>query len=676
MATPCPISPLAEVIREIRGGCAPDEIMVVVPRPPRATDPIVAALAQRGVPTAIDLLVTFGSTAFGQALLRFLSVVWDDYASRPNLYAFLRSPWSGVERSRVDTAERFARSNRDRTAEAALADRSLSAVAAFAARVAGLSPLEAVEAVVTSMLANEFRGGARVVTADRGETLAAATAARGALDALGASDVRPTPAELRAVLRDLRVTVRPRGGGRVRVVGLRHVSASAEVVVLAGLVDDPSAGLAPTYLASGQRDLLGGDRDLASLRIYLAVTRARRMLTVINAFADDDGRPLPETSAWGAIRRALPGIGVLERRSLSAIVYAVDEAPTCRDAVRAVVSLAAVRPGRARAIASRHGFVRQLDRASAAFRRPTMLRDPNVRAALAARVRFSVTDLEAYGDCSSIWFVERELSPIDLDRGFDARELGTVAHRVLELFFRGIPARLGHDRLRPSDSEVAIAFVHELLAEALAGRRGGRDHVDVRLGERQLRRDLAVLVRAECEHTGDLVPHHFETSFGQGRNASLDGLQLGDIRVSGKIDRIDVDPSLSAIAVLHDYKSGTKVWSAAKMLEEGRLQPPLYILAARELLGLEPVAAVYRALGGGGATGGMVRSDVDEGARPVGLKAADVVSPAQFEALLAASAAEAVERAQRLRRGDVRHDPRGGSCPRYCKLAGICRVAR
>jgi len=29
-----------------------------------------------------------------------------------------------------------------------------------------------------------------------------------------------------------------------------------------------------------------------------------------------------------------------------------------------------------------------------------------------------------------------------------------------------------------------------------------------------------------------------------------------------------------------------------------------------------------------------------------------------------------------VRRGDVRHDPRGGSCPSFCPWAGVCRVPR
>jgi hypothetical protein len=32
--------------------------------------------------------------------------------------------------------------------------------------------------------------------------------------------------------------------------------------------------------------------------------------------------------------------------------------------------------------------------------------------------------------------------------------------------------------------------------------------------------------------------------------------------------------------------------------------------------------------------------------------------------------------AQRIRTGDVRHDPRGGDCPQWCDLWPMCRVKR
>ena len=70
------------------------------------------------------------------------------------------------------------------------------------------------------------------------------------------------------------------------------------------------------------------------------------------------------------------------------------------------------------------GWERKLRRAQSAQRRSTALRSPQVLAGLAATERFSVTDLERFGDCSSIWFVERMLRPGEIDFELDAKLRG------------------------------------------------------------------------------------------------------------------------------------------------------------------------------------------------------------------------------------------------------------
>ena len=97
-----------------------------------------------------------------------------------------------------------------------------------------------------------------------------------------------------------------------------------------------------------------------------------------------------------------------------------------------------------------------------------------------------------------------------------------------------------------------------------------------------------------------LAPRDFEVRFGTSGSAPglKEGLKLDGFAVSGTIDRIDRDPAMSARGVIWDYKSGREVHSAADIENDWRLQIPLYILAVRELVGVEPVAGLYRALAG------------------------------------------------------------------------------
>src|SRR5207253_6936554 len=86
------------------------------------------------------------------------------------------------------------------------------------------------------------------------------------------------------------------------------------------------------------------------------------------------------------------------------------------------------------------------------------------------------------------------------------------------------------------------------------------------------------------------------------------GLELDGFRLAGKIDRIDLDP-FSARGIVQDYKSGKTAWSAAKIKSELKLQIPLYMLVLRDLVGVEPLGGLYRALAGERKARGLLRAE-------------------------------------------------------------------
>src|SRR6185437_11406086 len=109
-------------------------------------------------------------------------------------------------------------------------------------------------------------------------------------------------------------------------------------------------------------------------------------------------------------------------------------------------------------------------------------------------------------------------------------------------------------------------------------------------------------------------------------------------------------------------KSGASAHSAVEMEREGRLQIPLYILALRDLLGIEPVGGMYRALAGKRAARGLVLAgEVDADA---------------FWAQIDRARERAETAVAGMRAGRVRHDPRWGDCPSWCTQHAICRVPR
>ncbi len=284
--------------------------------------------------------------------------------------------------------------------------------------------------------------------------------------------------------------------------------------------------------------------------------------------------------------------------------------------------------------------------------------------------------MERLADCSSAWFVDRVVDPKTIDAEVDPKLRGSVAHNALFKFFSGLPRRLGTDRVDDSSVEDAVRFMHTCLEQAMEGVRMELTPMQRRELHHGLWRDLEQVVREEADAERPLVPSRFEVSFGSERSARelQRGLDLGDaVTLSGKIDRIDVDP-FSARGIVQDYKAGKGAHSAIAIERELRLQIPLYMLVLRDLVGIEPLGGVYRPLAGDRKARGLLRGDARDDLP--GFSASDYLDDEAFWNQVETARGTARALAERIRGGDVRHDPRGGECPAWCDLWPMCRVSR
>jgi hypothetical protein len=331
----------------------------------------------------------------------------------------------------------------------------------------------------------------------------------------------------------------------------------------------------------------------------------------------------------------------------------------------------------AQALARANGWERRLERARHAFARSTRLRHPLVLEQVGSRTVFNVTELERFADCSSAWLFDRVVDPKTIDAEVDARLRGQVAHNALYRFFTGLPRELGADRLTADRLDDALGFMRGCLDSALQGVRMEMEATR-RLELRQaLWRDLEALVCEEARSEVPLVPSRYEVSFGMERSAPelQRGLDLGGgTMLSGKIDRIDLDP-FSARGIVQDYKAGKGAHSAREIERELRLQIPLYMLVLRDLVGVEPLGGLYRPLAGDRKPRGLLRTAARDDALP-GFVRTDYLDEEAFWSQVDAARETARSLADRIRVGDVRHDPRGGECPPWCDVWPMCRVRR
>jgi hypothetical protein len=112
------------------------------------------------------------------------------------------------------------------------------------------------------------------------------------------------------------------------------------------------------------------------------------------------------------------------------------------------------------------------------------------------------------------------------------------------------------------------------------------------------------------------------------------------------------------------------VSAGARWTEDRRLQVALYALAVRELLGLEPVGALYQPVGARDVRPrGIVRDDV-----PGAYVNGDVVDAEAFDAALEDARETATRAASDLRAGRIRACPDSCLPQGGCAYPGICRA--
>jgi ATP-dependent helicase/DNAse subunit B len=190
---------------------------------------------------------------------------------------------------------------------------------------------------------------------------------------------------------------------------------------------------------------------------------------------------------------------------------------------------------------------------------------------------------------------------------------------------------------------------------------------------------------AEAEGTTVLRPRPdlLERGFGfEEEDADDPGeLSLGDFALRGRIDRIDVEPG-GTRALLRDYKTSKSVPGVTTIANEGKLQLQLYMLVARERLGLDPIGGLYQPLGAYDdkrPRGIVRRSECGDDGLFRGLDISvrgDALDEEEFEDALAEARERAVTNGGRMRHGDIRRDPLGGVCSEYCTFQPICRLER
>ena len=706
-----------EIARLIADGVEPSDIVIALRRPSVDGPLFASTLRELGIPVALEADLPLSGTAVGRSLVSLCRAASAD-GEPADLLAHLRADPS-VAPGAVDWLER-AVARREVASVADLAGRwekppvhlarileaggptaRVLALAAGARRLAEAAHSEA------APLAGERPNGTPLDPIE----LRAAVAAAELLEELAIVGRLPGCEEpdLTAAAEALEIAgVRGWRGsaeGRVRILSPYRVRAGRAGYLFCAAMQEgvfPGRGAIDPLLGEESRSRLGiaalRRREQAEEERYLfhvCASRPVERLYLSWRSSDDDGHPAARSPF---IDEVLDLIGedpvaaehaVTRTRALSQPVPSAREASTPRSLARAV-TLRAGRDGEAQRgllaalgvdLATTGDVLGLTSAIPDPGARPGPLRHPLVIEALRERRLLSANSLEGWIQCSYQWFVDHELSPLRLEPEADPLWLGGVVHAALDRLYADPP---GADSIpRPVDLAAWQGRFRKLLDEVIAESESPVTP-DRRLALARLRIQVDAFLETEAEGATVLRPRAdlLEQSFGFGEEEGDPGeLELGEFALRGRIDRIDVEPGGSR-AVLRDYKTSRAVPGVTKIGNEGKLQLQLYMLVARERLGLEPIGGLYQPLGAYGdrrPRGIVLKDECGDGGLFEGLAISvqgDALPEDEFEDALGGARGLAIANGTRMRNGDIRRDPLGGVCSEYCTFQPICRLER
>lgn len=654
----------AEVARLIaEEGMPPEEIAVVLRSPDEAASLVAQVFGAYGIPIAMDRRAAFGHTPLGRGLVALLRAATGGAAE--DLLAWLRTPGFVRKRDLVDQLEREVRLNGARSAGDARRIWN-----AFVPEF----PLDAIDRV-----ADANRRGPRVLLprlADELSLLFAAPHRREApvLDGAGTAEARvlatgrraleelaalaeaqpglvPDAPALAALVAGLEVRLGERAAaGAVQVADPLTLRARRVRALFACRLQEgtfPAPARPEPFIddterrrinaASGLRlraheDALAAERYL----FYATVTRPEARLYLSWHTATDEGDPAVRSAFVDDVEQLFDGLE-RRRRDLGAVDWPEGVAPTERERLRGE-ALAAPRAAEPTAAPLQH---------------------PEVLASLRDRPAWSASGLEVWAGCPTRWFVERLLNPEGLEPDPEAMVRGTLAHAVLERALRHLVNGGGLTTAHLPEARDAVRAALDELHDRFPMSTDPSRRLALR---RRLEADLLRYVESAARSGTSFDPDGFEVKF--------EGLEVGEgLVIDGKIDRIDVRRGTSE-AIVYDYK-GKTAYPGAKWVEERRFQLALYALAARRLLGLEPVGALYQPLGAPDQRPrGALRRDADP---DLALVAGDRLDDADFDALVDEAVAAATAAAREAKAGALEARPESCAWQGGCRYPTICR---
>ncbi|HOG45906.1 MAG TPA: PD-(D/E)XK nuclease family protein [Anaerolineae bacterium] len=448
-------------------------------------------------------------------------------------------------------------------------------------------------------------------------------------------------------------------------------------VALLGLAEGefPRATAGDPLLRDGDRERLAG-RGLplepppvgAEFTLfYEATTRARERLLLTRPYLAADGQPWEPSPFWEEALRLSGGAQAARVvRVRSADPLPLERAASWAEALAA----AGQQPAAAAAVAAepevaplwqaaQHGAVVLAARLAVApagpFEGDCAALAPALHTRYGSTRPWSASRLEAYLGCPLRFFLSYALKlpePAEPTLGYNAAQLGTMYHEILERVYRAAPGG-GLEELLAALPGVAA----EVLAEA-PRRQGFRPGRLWHEEQARITGDVENTLRALADVSVGWQPVGLELRFGMVGDPTppqrIRAAEGGELLLHGVIDRADRDAS--GRVRLIDYKTTGEAITAGDLLEGRRIQLALYAWAAQGVLGLGAVAGGFYWHLRQAKRSSLTLDGLDGGA----------------EGAMQWAAEHAWRAVSGVRAGAFAPEPNGHTCPDYCLGTAFC----
>ncbi len=323
-----------------------------------------------------------------------------------------------------------------------------------------------------------------------------------------------------------------------------------------------------------------------------------------------------------------------------------------------------------------------------------------------ANICYSATQLNDYAQCPFLHFYKHILKlkkpPSLAEDGLDSMRQGTIIHKTLERYLKtklALEQSEGAARTNKPAFERSEGFVH-------ATQRNGVDifevfekvfdeytkGISIGFKEMKIKSELEAAIRTFIEGEDvfaklyKLKPSYFEAVFGNDGEMPviINDEEIGNIRLQGKIDRIDVAETEenTLVGVVIDYKYSKKGFNKEKdeeILQGLDLQLPIYLLAARRFLNIVPIGAEFYSLKTIGRSGLLNKDFVEKGVLPSETpRTTKMLDTPQFESLMEDCQSRIIKYVKEIVNGNIAIKPanpdRCGTG--RCDYADVCRFEK